>query len=99
MAFNAFTSARILGNIGDAASGKRIEPAHEQPPVRHDHSAAPAQFADMYRSIDEAFSEPKIGRAGILHGDTSHARPRMAPHRERQCNGEPRPNCSPLHAT
>lgn len=59
MAFNAIR--RVLETIGEAASGKAPDPAHDQPLDNQDAlGEPPAHFAEMYRSI-AAFSEGKAG--------------------------------------
>jgi cytidine deaminase len=58
MAFNAIR--RVLGTIGEAASGKASDVAREKPQGKEDAiAAASPQFAEMYRSIDAAFGEAK----------------------------------------
>jgi cytidine deaminase len=58
MAFNAIR--RVLETIGEAASGKASDVAREKPQGKEDSIAAPSpQFAEMYRSIDAAFTEAK----------------------------------------
>ena len=58
MAFNAIR--RALGTLGDAAVGKASDAAKDQSPGDHEAPGPSSpQFAEMYRSIDAAFTDAK----------------------------------------
>ena len=58
MAFNAIR--RVWETLGEAASGKASSVAQEKPLDKESAvDAAAPHFAEMYRSIDAAFTEPK----------------------------------------